>query len=256
MKILTTAYTDIGTTKQVNQDALLILQAESERYGDVLLAAVCDGMGGLEKGELASAEMTRAMNAWFREQLPVLLAEGFDFARLQQSWGRLVRDVAVRIAEYGDLQHISLGTTLTALLLLDTSYFIVNVGDSRAYLLSDRLYQLTRDHTVVQREIDLGRLTPAEALSDPRRNVLLQCIGASESVTPEFFSGTAEPRSVFLLCSDGFRHLITVEELYTLLNYRAGKKESSMQEKLRQATEIVKARGETDNITSVLVRLG
>lgn len=79
------------------------------------------------------------------------------------------------------------GTTVTALLLTESRYYIINVGDTRAYEITDRVKLLTKDQTVVEREVDLGNITPEEAEFDSRRSVLLQCVGASDDVYPDMF---------------------------------------------------------------------
>lgn len=82
-----------------------------------------------------------------------------------------------------------LGTTVTAILLTKNRYYIINVGDTRAYEISDNVTVMTRDHSVVAREIEQGIITPEQAKNDVRRSVLLQCIGASEEVYPDMFLG-------------------------------------------------------------------
>src|SRR5699024_10334289 len=143
------------------------------------LAAICDGMGGLAKRDVASAAMVRGLAQWFENELPGLLAAEFSAQALRDSWDQLVQDTARRISDYGAGIHVDLGTTAAVFLVIGNDYFIMNVGDSRVYAVTDQLYQLTKDQTYVQREIDLGRMTPEQAAVDPQRNVLLQCIGAS-----------------------------------------------------------------------------
>lgn len=256
MKFTSALHTDIGLRKKTNQDSLLLQEAYSSQYGEILFAVVCDGMGGLEKGELASAEVIRAMDQWFKRSLPQLLDGGFQPEALQQQWAALIQEQDRRITDYGDRYRLRLGTTLTALLLIGSRYYIVNAGDSRVYMLTDQVYQLTKDHTLVQMEVDQGRLTPEQAEADSRRNVLSQCIGASDGVFPDFFSGELGSGQVFLLCCDGFRHVITPSEMYRELNWRGLKRESIMQERLVQLTELNKERGETDNISAILIRVG
>ena len=134
-------------------------------------------------------------------------------------------------------------------------YYLVNVGDSRAYLITDGLYQLTKDHSYVQREVDMGRMTPEEALTSPRRNVLLQCVGASRVVKPDFFSDVYRPGQVYMQCSDGFRHAITPEEIYQELNPSVLTDEQTMKDKAVLLTERNKELRETDNITVLLVKV-
>ena len=253
MSFLATVYTDVGIRKETNQDSALLMEAKTD-FGNVLLSVICDGMGGLEKGEVASATVIEAFGNWFENDLPKLLHRGDRERMIFGELEELIMDCNQKIAAYADSLHISMGTTLNALLLMDGRYEIVNVGDSRAYLLSDGLYQLTRDQSLVQREVDMGRMTALEAAVSPQRNILLQCIGASPIITPDYYSGDYAAGQVFMQCSDGFRHVITPEEIYRYLNAEALTDEQTMHDNIVYMTELNKSRRETDNITVLLVK--
>ena len=254
MKFLTAAHTDVGLKKKTNQDSVLVMQAQSDA-GPVLMTAICDGMGGLAKGEVASAAMVNSLAQWFQTALPALLSEGFEAGKLCDQWNQLVQTTALRIAEYGSHIHVDMGTTAAVFLVVGDSYFIMNVGDSRVYSVTDRLYQLTKDQTYVQREIDLGRMTPQQAAVDGQRSVLLQCIGASPVVTPDFFTDKLHAGQVFLLCCDGFRHVVQPEEIYRAIDPKTNTTEEAMQRALVYLTELNKKRHEEDNISAVLIRV-
>ena len=108
--------------------------------------------------------------------------------------------------------------------------------------------------SLVQQQIDLGLVRPEDAERHPQRNVLLQCIGASEEVLPDFYRGTVFPGSLFLLCSDGFRHEISEQELYMQLQPSILTTEEMMKERLVYLTELVKSRMEMDNISAVVMK--
>lgn len=254
MNFLTSIYTDVGIKKKNNQDSALILKAETDR-GEVLLAVICDGMGGLAKGEVASAAVIHAFNSWFKKVLPILVYSGIDTENVFGTFEDIVLEMNERIVSYGTENGVSLGTTVTAMLLFDNIYYIINVGDSRAYKLSDNIYQLTKDQSYVQREIDLGHMTPEEARSSPHRNVLLQCVGASKSVKPDFYTGKVDIGDCFLLCSDGFRHVVSPTELFEKMNPFALTDEQVMKKTLAYFTELNKNRHETDNITAMLIKV-
>lgn len=248
-------YTDVGIKKKTNQDSLLIMHAATD-FGEAVFAVVCDGMGGLAKGELASADVIRACAKWFREVFPETIRGGLvNEDKLKQDWSDLIDDRCNAISRYGTIQGIRLGTTITCLLLFAGRYYVANIGDSRAYLLSDQIYQITHDHTVVQQKIDRGLITIEEAQRDPERSVLLQCIGASDLVIPDFFSGPLASGVVFMLCCDGFRHMVTPEELYTYLNAGVLTDQLSIERTLQQITELLKYRRETDNISAIVVKV-
>lgn len=253
MNFITAAYTDVGIKKMTNQDSLLIQQADTD-YGAVLLAVLCDGMGGLQKGEVASASLVRDFSDWFHRELPVLLQNGLRQDALRDSWDSLIQRANVRIGNYGISARISLGTTCVAMLLVGDLYYILNVGDSRIYLISDDVYQLTKDQTYVQREMDANRMTYEQSLMDPQRSVLLQCVGASDVVEPAYYIGSVQPNQCFLLCCDGFRHVVDPAEFFEYLNPHVATDAKRMRANLVYLTELNKERQETDNITAALIK--
>ncbi len=259
MGFLSIAHTDIGIRKNTNQDSVLIKEASTD-YGRVHLAVICDGMGGLAKGEVASATLIRAFSRWFEEDFPFILykerkEERMDFNTLQRSLNRLVDEVNGKIMAYGASCQAPCGTTLAAILLAEGHYYIINVGDSRVYLLRDEMRSLTKDQTFVQREIDEGRMTPREAAVHPQKNVLLQCVGASPVVVPDFFEGVYEAGDVFLLCSDGFRHVVTQEEFMKIIKPRDLSSEQEMKDAAVYCTELNKQRRENDNISVIITKV-
>lgn len=247
MDFLIAALSDKGIKKEVNQDCALVKVANSKN-GKICLAVVCDGMGGLEKGELASSAVIRTFNNWFEKRLPKIS----DFTLVKKEWMKLIQEENKKIRDYGIRNQLELGTTITVILFIGKRWYAVNVGDSRIYELKWRLRQLTKDQTFVQREMDLGHLTLEETLRHPKRSVLLQCIG-SESVIPEFFTGKIKRNALYLLCSDGFRHTITQKEIYHSL--RNVKTQEELEERLAELIELNKKRKETDNITAIGVKM-
>ena len=99
MRYLSAFYTDIGTQKKSNQDSLLIQEANTAT-GTTLLAVLCDGLGGLQKGEIASAEMIKAFSAWFQYQYPILLNQRFTADVLKESWSKLVSETHRKLTAY------------------------------------------------------------------------------------------------------------------------------------------------------------
>lgn len=254
MEFLTAAHSDVGIKKYTNQDSLMIKIADTD-YGKVCFTVVCDGMGGLSKGELASASLVRIFSRWFEQEFPEMLYRGIRAEILKKSWEQLIYEANFRIGSYSSQNQVKMGTTIAALLLVGNMYYVMNVGDSRVYELAENIRQITKDQTVVQREMDLGRMTPEEARRDPRRNMLLQCVGASNVIDPDFYLGEVKKDSNFLLCSDGFRHVIGPEEIFEKLGPSAAKTEQEMAENIRFMIELNKYRREEDNISAVLIRV-
>lgn len=254
MKYISGCFTDIGNKKSTNEDSMLLMHASIDRQ-DAVFAVVCDGMGGLKKGEVASAEVVQACSQWFSNEFPKAVSGSvLDAAQISQQWQELMVEQDRRIAQYGMQKGFELGTTMVCILLFGRHYYIANIGDSRAYLLSDQIYQITHDHTVVQRKLDLGEITYEQSLTDPQRSVLLQCIGASDYVKPDFFAGEVQPNQSFLLCCDGFRHVIDPAEIFRMLRPQMLTNEKFIEKQLQSMTELIKARGETDNISALVIR--
>lgn len=248
-------HTDIGPEKASNQDSMCVKEAYTPD-GTVLLAAVCDGMGGLAKGEVASKTVVEALADWFEKELPYLLAKPSCKTEITDSLDDLIKDCNRKILAYGNQNHIQLGTTVTAILFLpDESYIICHVGDTRVYKINeDGANVLTEDQTLVQRELRLGRITKEQALTDPRGNVLLQCVGATKHVQPVFINGKATDNLCYLLCSDGFRHEITRQEIGNVFAPAANVNEVVMKRNIVSLVERNIECGETDNISALLIR--
>lgn len=254
MRVLSAYHTDVGKEKDINEDSLCIQIAETD-LGTAVFAVVCDGMGGLSKGELASATVIRAMQAWFEEELPQLLTSNHMEYDIRYQWDRILKEQNRLIGAYGKAHNSQIGTTLTALLLHENELLIGHIGDTRVYRIADSIELLTNDHTVVDHEIRTGHLTPDEAKVDSRRHVLLQCIGASKVLEPDFISMKAHAGECYLLCSDGFRDKVTDEEMVSSLRPGGLADEAAMEEQLVRLTELNMQRGETDNITAILIKL-
>lgn len=253
MRYITAYASDVGIKKETNQDAILIKKARTEQ-GEVLFAVICDGMGGLEKGEVASGEVIQRFGKWFHEELPQMLYEGFEEQTLWKRWKELVLEENQRIEIYGKKNGVSLGTTLTAFLAVAEQYYVVHVGDSRIYELSDMLYQITEDQTLVAREIAAGRLREEQAETDPRKSVLLQCIGASKIVEPVFYKGKVKENAAYMLCSDGLRHVCTPAEMWNSFCFAANLDEKMMKHNILAFIEMLKQRQEKDNISCILIK--
>lgn len=252
MRYTATADTDIGISKDTNQDSILIKHA-TYRGGEVLLAIICDGMGGLSKGELASATVIRAFAKWFDEDLPFEL-QNLELSVIGGKWSHMLKDLNLKILEYSKANgESSMGTTFSGLLLVNDEYVFAHVGDSRIYQIRNGVNQLTTDQTFVAREVKKGTMTLEQAKKDKRRNLLLQCVGASDVVEPQVQMGKAE-KGAYMLCSDGFRHEITETEMFESLNPVNLMNKNAMHSNAKYLIDLVKSRNEKDNISVILIK--
>ena len=151
-------------------------------------------------------------------------------------------------------QGAPLGTTAVCFLMLGNEFIVMNVGDSRVYMLTDKSMDLlTHDQSVVQDMIDRGLMTPQQAEESPQKSILLQCIGASDNVVPQFVRGVIGEQTSILMCSDGFWRKLGEDEMVSSLKPSACDSEVTMKKNLDELIDKVKGRGETDNISAVLI---
>lgn len=254
MGFLCYANSDIGTSKNVNQDSFLLKKTVTQS-GEAVLSVICDGMGGLSHGEVASREIVKLFSVWFENDFPQIACAGITDSLIRNYWADIVDRGNEAIKKYAKQKNIKCGTTLNAVLITEQRYYCINVGDSRLYTISsDCIEQKSVDQTLVQREVELGRLTPEQAKTDPRRSVLTQCIGCADYISYQMIFGETKRNTVFLQCSDGFRHLLTENELLCALNPEILNNTSLIANNTDLLIKINMKRGEKDNITALVVK--
>lgn len=253
MDFIIQAVTDVGNVKETNQDSMSVKRL-STCQGAMVFAILCDGMGGLSKGEVASASVVRAFEQWVSQELQGLVRFPIDEAVIKSQWEGVLQEQNQEIQAYSKRTGCSMGTTAVILLLTQEKYYIMNVGDSRAYELQTELRQLTEDQTLVAEEVRKGILTEEQAKTDARRSVLLQCVGASENIFPAMYSGEIKKDAVYFLCSDGFYHEISEEEIAYYLQPAALSDAQAMEKNGNYLIFLDKQRQERDNISLVMIR--
>ena len=237
MSFIATAVTDVGIEKKRNQDSLSLKIAYSP-WGMVCMAVLCDGLGGLEQGEVASGNVVLAFNKWFEEEFLKADSEWTE-EQIRNSWEKLIRYMNDKIKEYGLKKRIELGTTVTAVMFIKDRYYVMHIGDCRLYEINRTCRQITQDQTLIEKE-----------------NILLQCVGVTNKLMPSFICQKTVPNASYLLCSDGFRHVITEKEIFDSCNPINNTLQKTMQDNLQNLVEINKQRGERDNISAILIRVG
>jgi serine/threonine protein phosphatase PrpC len=245
---------DVGRVRDHNEDVLLTLEISQlghlspEPLGFFALA---DGMGGHEAGEQASALAVRVVthhliNAIFKSYL---FNEPRDASQPPLNEVLVSAVMAANMAVHAQVPGG--GTTLTCALILGGWAYLAHVGDSRAYLWADnRLRQITKDHSLVDRLVEMGQISSDDALSHPQRNVLYRAVGQGEALEVDTY---VEPlpsagRYRLLLCCDGLWGMIGDEQLEKVLRSTA-----TPQEACDQLVELANAAGGQDNITAVVV---
>lgn len=237
--------TDPGNIRNENQDSFRI-----EPLGETaLLAVVCDGMGGARSGSvagrLACEVFTEEVKRSFSPQMTPEEAE-----RVLRSAASLAN---ISVFEHSQLseEYNGMGTTLVACLLYPKGKLIVNVGDSRAYLVdSDGIRRITTDHSVVEMMVQRGELTSEQAKTHPSKNLITRAIGTATQVASDVFRIETEKNACILLCSDGLSNEMADQEILFEVAHGARKDDCC-----QRLLEIAKERGAPDNVTVVFISL-
>ena len=244
MNYKTVTATDQGKYREKNQDSLLVCEKKYLEK-EVVLAVVCDGMGGLNYGEVASHMGVESCEKWFysfwsnKATMPTT-------EMVIKELATLIADINRKVFEYSLLSGEHMGTTLSAIMLFDNKYVIGHVGDSRIYgLKKGKLIQLTEDHSLVAKEVQAGVITEAGAKTDRRKHLLTRCIGLKEKVYPQLLCGEICEGNAFLVCSDGLWNRLDDQELQHAV--------SSNNINLNQLIKNARSRNEKDNISVIAV---
>lgn len=243
--------TEIGNTHSVNQDSICLRTVRTEAAG-VLYAGVFDGMGGLSEGERISGAAAKLFSDYASRQTEdPCTVDGERFRSDVSAW---FAELNEKVRAFDRKNGISGGTTAVMLFTDGLRYRVCNVGDSRAYLLRGGMVtRLSRDHTQVARLVEAGMLTEEAAARQNIRSLLTQAVGTLEVLTPDFSEGECEDGDTFLLCSDGLYGELSGSELLELAEIPAER--TAMTGALQELTHRVMERGETDNITGILIKV-
>jgi len=241
LHVICAAKTDVGLIRSGNEDNYLMIPERG-------VFVVADGMGGHAAGEVASEMAVQLIS----RDLGSFKGLSVDEAASRMTTAVKGANNAIFERTISEHDKRGMGTTATCLVLHAANrYMIGQVGDSRAYLLRDaRFHQLTKDHSYVQEQVDLGYLTPEQARTHPYANVITRCVGASADVMPDIFSGTVKPGDVFLLASDGLTGMVEDDALAGILQ-STGNPEKWVDKMVAEANR----RGGLDNITCIIVHV-
>ncbi|MCJ8168049.1 PP2C family protein-serine/threonine phosphatase [Atopomonas sediminilitoris] len=224
------AHSVVGLVREHNEDALLSVP-------ELGLWAVADGMGGYQKGELASALVLQSLESALRA--------GHSLEQAIQQANAWVLEQA-----QGHADRVGMGSTVVAVVFQGYHYELAWVGDSRAYACdANGLRQLSRDHSWVQAMLDAGQLAPEQARSHPRRHVITQCLGREAGpLDVGVYRGELAAGESLLLCSDGLSAEVDDAALAQLCQNRA-----PLESQVLQLIAAAEAAGGHDNISCVLI---
>ena len=243
--------TDPGIVRSHNEDSI----AADATKGLVVLA---DGMGGYNAGEVASGMATTVITT----ELQHLLEETPPY-RLEPASGRpwaekLLKDQIAKAntsifqAAQSQPQYSGMGTTLVAGLFYDNKVMLAHIGDSRAYRLRGETFeQVTRDHSLLQEQIDSGMITPEQAKFSQNKNLVTRALGIDPTVEPELNCFEAQTGDVYLLCSDGLNDMVSDEDIGMTLQTLSANLRLAAQQLVQMAND----NGGRDNVSVILVRV-
>ncbi|MGI6755952.1 MAG: PP2C family protein-serine/threonine phosphatase [Atopobiaceae bacterium] len=222
---------------------------------EISLAVVCDGVGGLSQGEVASSTVVDTLKQWFDKTDFILDDQAGDkilSSALMAPLDALVASANASIYRYGITQGSKMGTTLTCIVCARGHYLVVQVGDSRAYHVSGAGAQLvTEDQTLAARQVLQGKMTREQEKQSPDRGILLQAVGSQEAILPLYYEGSYREGDLFVLLSDGGWHMQESEGIarnfVPLLHGHERKLKKACEHVIKQDLSA----GETDNIAVV-----
>jgi len=232
--------TDIGRLRKNNQDSYIVVT-----HDGFTLVAVCDGMGGANAGEVASAKAIDYFKEIFEEQPPISKEASAMKLWLKDSI-EIVNSQLHTLANSSELYH-GMGTTMVCVLYHKKATVMANVGDSRIYTYDEHLKQITTDHTLVQEWINQGRLSEKDAKVHPQRSILTNVLAILPKAYIDLFE-LDEKVKIILCCSDGLHGYVDDDEIEEIL-----KSEASTKQKAEHLINSANAKGGYDNTTVVLM---
>jgi protein phosphatase len=238
--VIISAKTDVGAFRDNNQDAFL---CGSFINGDSW-AIVCDGMGGVSGGQIASKlcieKAAAVIKKGYRNRMSVKSAKNLLESAISAA------NAVVFEESLKDRELQGMGTTIVAAVIIGSIAVIAYVGDSRAYILNDTVTRITTDHSLVQLMIDTGRITPEEAKTHPDRNIITRAVGIENFVDADIEIVDISPEDKLLLCTDGLTGVVEENDILSIVNEYH---EVSAEKLIEKAIE----NGSRDNITAVIV---
>ncbi|MBR0351856.1 MAG: Stp1/IreP family PP2C-type Ser/Thr phosphatase [Oscillospiraceae bacterium] len=240
--------TDKGRIREDNQDCFIIERCEKK---DCLIVALCDGMGGAKAGGLASRLANKTFVSFVFDKLMSRKRGKFPYKKILIDACAEANRVDFDYSQFDDSCK-GMGTTIVGGIISENGNgSIINVGDSRAYLLSPRrmkITQITRDHSLVEDLVEYGAITKEQAKTHPQRNVITRAVGSEEEVDADYYEFKLQSSDILLLCSDGLTNTISDPEIL-----ECAVANSDPELLCRTLMEKALDRGASDNVTIVAV---
>ena len=232
--------TDIGMVREVNQDYVFVTETPIGNLPNLLVVA--DGMGGHRAGEYASRLAVEVL----KQEL-----EGSTEESPEAVMRNAITRANERVLEAArqDAKLSGMGTTLVVATVIERTLYFANVGDSRLYLLSDDIKQLSKDHSLVQEMVRLGGINQEEAKSHPDKNIITRAIGAKDELDIDFYEYRLKKNDMILMCTDGLSNMVEDEEMLHIVKCSRDGVEA-----VEQLIERAKDNGGNDNIGVIVAQ--
>lgn len=235
------AKTDIGSKRIMNQDSFYC--NENSVGGFQNLFIVADGMGGHKAGDYASRLCVEKMTESIEKSgsiTPVtMLEEAVTTA-----------NAAVLAEAKTNVEYEGMGTTVVACTVCDNTLYIANIGDSRLYIISDEIRQITNDHSWVEEMVKKGELTESQARIHPQKNIITRALGIDETVHADYFEVDVKAKDKILMCSDGLTNMVEDDDIEYIVSHS-----SSIDKAVESLVAKANENGGKDNITVILVEV-
>ncbi len=235
------AKTDVGRKRSMNQDFLYCSQDAVGSFQNLFIVA--DGMGGHKAGDQASRmcieNMVRSIGDSVH-QTPVTI---FEEAVAKANY-------AVYQAAKTNIEYEGMGTTMVGCTIQGQTMYVANIGDSRLYLLRDRMQRVTDDHSLVEELVKQGNLTEREARVHPQKNIITRALGTDEQVSADFFELDVQKGDMILLCSDGLSNMLDDDDMDYIIRHAKNVEEAG-----GMLVDKANENGGDDNITVILIEI-
>ena len=240
MAVQAYALTDVGRYRSMNQDYIYSSTAPLGSLDNLFLVA--DGMGGHNAGDYASRFAVENLVSFFSIKYPERDVHGI----LKEGIRKINRELYFRASN--DSSLFGMGSTLVAATIKGSVLYVANIGDSRLYLLREKLEQVTRDHSYVEELVALGKIKRGRRDYQEKKNIITRAVGTAETVDIDLFALKLKPRDYILMCSDGLSNMVDEFEMEYII-----RSEESMKQKVEALVDAANRSGGKDNISVVLI---
>ena len=234
------AKTDVGRKREINQDYVYVTDKPIGPFPNLLVVA--DGMGGHKAGDFASKYTVKVL----REEL-----ESTSLDKPEE----ILRNVVTKAnhelirAAHTDVKLEGMGTTLVAGTVIGNTLYFANVGDSRLYLINDKIRQLSKDHSLVEEMVRLGGIKAEEAKNHPDKNIITRAMGVKDEAEADFYEFRIKRGDKILMCTDGLSNMVEDEDMFGLV-----KGSRDVVEAVQMLIDRANSNGGRDNIGVVLAK--